>query len=248
MARIRHVAFIVDEPKKLYDYYHRLFGVEQVRTSPSGSIHVVDPLFNLAFLQHITSESEVVNTHRADGAEANQTLGINHFGFIVDQLDEVLQRLPANVKRGESPQNGRPAEMRVVDPWGNNFDLSSRGFLGREENRLPGVRHVVLQAADPVEAARFYHSVLDLKEVRRTEDGGALLTDGEVTLAVTPRRWVERPGIQYVGIRVDDWGDLEARFEEFGADLPAPRAGEHEVRLRDPEGNLYAVSPRGWLE
>ncbi|MFQ5541239.1 MAG: VOC family protein, partial [Candidatus Binatia bacterium] len=41
MAKLRHIAFIVKEPKKLYDFYHRLFGFEQVRLSPSGSIHVI---------------------------------------------------------------------------------------------------------------------------------------------------------------------------------------------------------------
>ncbi len=78
MAKLRHIAFIVKEPKKLYDFYHSLFGFEQVRLSPSGSIHVIDGLFNLAFLQQSHSTAEVVNTHRADGHEVDQTEGINH--------------------------------------------------------------------------------------------------------------------------------------------------------------------------
>ena len=222
-----------------------MFGLEQVRVSPGGSIHVVDGLFNLAFLKQTNTDSEVVNTHRADGAEANQTLGINHFGFIVDRLDDVLDRLPDSIQRGENPQNGRPAEMRVIDPWGNNFDLSSRGFLAKGENTLPGVRHVAIHTADPAEVARFYRSMLDLEEVRRRGDGSILLGDGDVSLLLTPRRTIGRPGIQYVGIRIDDWAATEARFEEFGAQLPLPRAGETEVALRDPEGNLYVLSERG---
>src|SRR5581483_7018320 len=62
MAQIRHVALMVDDPKKLFDYYNRLFGVEQVRTSPTGSIHVIDGLFNLAFLQRTGGDLEVVGT------------------------------------------------------------------------------------------------------------------------------------------------------------------------------------------
>jgi hypothetical protein len=34
--------------------------------------------------------------------------------------------------------------MRFIDPWGNNVDLSSRGF-GREEKKLPGVRLLAVQ-------------------------------------------------------------------------------------------------------
>jgi catechol 2,3-dioxygenase-like lactoylglutathione lyase family enzyme len=246
MAQLRHVAYIVQEPKKLYDYYHALFGVEQVRLSPTGSIHVVDGLFNLAFLQKQAVDTEVVGTHRADGTEANQTLGINHFGFIVDKLDDVLGRLDDNIVRGENPQNGRPAEMRVIDPWGNNFDLSSRGFLAPNERTLPGVRHVAINADDPEEMARFYQEKLDLRRVGKRDDGSIVLTDGDVSLALTPQRPTGRPGIQYVGVQVADWAETEARFEDFGVDLPSPQKGEHEVRLNDPEGNLYLLSERGW--
>ena len=245
MGKIRHVAFIVQEPKKLYDYYHGLFGLEQVRLSPTGSLHVVDGLFNLAFLQKQAVDTEVVGTHRADGTEANQTLGINHFGFVVDDLDSVLSKLDESIKRGESPQNGRPAEMRVIDPWGNNFDLSTRGFLAPEERTFPGIRHVAIQAANPEETARFYESKLDLRRAR-AEDDSIVLTDGDVSLAITPHQVIGRPGIQYVGVRVDDWAETEARFEEMGIDLPSPKKGEHEVRLTDPEGNLYMLSERGW--
>ena len=59
-------------------------------------------------------------------------------------------------------------------------------------------------------------------------------------------RPVGRPGIQYIGFRVDDWSNTEARFEDFGVELPSPKKGEHEVRLKDPEGNLYVLSERGW--
>ena len=247
MAKIRHIAFIVDEPKKLFDYYHKLFDVEQVRTSPSGSIHVIDGLFNLAFLQHMTDQSDVVGTHRADGTEANQTVGINHFGFTVDKVNDVLSKLPDSARYGENPQNGRPAEMRVIDQWGNNFDLSSRGFLGREEKPTTGIRHVVVHNDHPEEAAEFFKSVLDLREVHRGA-GEVLLTDGDISFELTKTRTLDRSGIQNLGIQIKDWAEMEARFEEHGFDLPLPKAGETEVRLRDPEGNLYALSQRGWLD
>jgi len=246
MARIRHIAFIVKEPEGLYDFYHHLFGVEKVRTSPTGSIHVIDGLFNLALLQQTDTEAEIVNTHRADGNEADQRQGINHYGFVVDSIDSVLSRLDESIKRGGSPQNGRPAEMRVVDPWGNNFDLSSRGFLGREEKRLPGVRHMVVQVDRPDQAADFYKSVLDMQEVRREADGSVVLGDGDVTMALVDEASVGKPGIQYFGLQVEDWGEAQRRFREVGLALPTLTAAQREARMRDPEGNVFVVSEKGW--
>lgn len=246
MAQLRHIAMIVKEPPRLFDYYQRLFGVEQVRLSPTGSIHVVDPLFNLAFLQYTGGDVEVVGTHRADGTEANQTPGVNHFGFIVDNLDEVLSRLPKDIQFGESPQNGRPAEMRVIDPWGNNFDLSTRGFLGREEERLPGVRFAAVHNERPEEMAAFYREVLDLRETRRQADGSIHLSDGAVTLAVTPEQVLNRTGIQYFGVQVPSWPAIAPKFAEIGAELPKPTGATDEVWVRDPEDNLYVISAEGW--
>src|SRR5262245_59579826 len=114
MAKVRHIAFIVKEPPRLFDFYKPLLDLEQVRESPTGSVHVIEPYFNFAFLKQQNDDVEMANTHRADGSEADQRLGINHFGFMVDKLDEVVAKLPANTKFGESPQNGRPAEMRVI--------------------------------------------------------------------------------------------------------------------------------------
>jgi catechol 2,3-dioxygenase-like lactoylglutathione lyase family enzyme len=240
------VAFIVKDPKKLYDFYHHLFGLEQVRLSPSGSIHVIDGLFNLAFLQQKLVESEALTTHRADGSEIDQTQGINHYGFTVGNLAEALARLPATVTRGESPRNGRPAEMRIVDPWGNRFDISSKGFLGREEKRLPGVRLVVVQTGSPEEAARFYESVLELRKIQTLPDGTITLSDGDMSLALTRTRTIGRPGIQYLGIQVADWPATRARAKDAGLDVPARPGPDGDVRLRDPEGNLFVVSERGW--
>ena len=113
-ANLRHIAIISPEPKKLYDYYHHLYGMEQVRESPSGSIHVIDGLFNLAFLAQQAVASATVDTHREDGHEIDQSPGIAHFGFTVDRLEDVFDKLDQSVHRAETPQNGRPAEMRVL--------------------------------------------------------------------------------------------------------------------------------------
>ncbi len=175
MGKLRHIAFISKEPKKLSDFYQKFFGLEEVRVFPSGSRMVIDGLFNLAFLQQNAAQTAVVGTHRSDGSEANQTQGIAHYGFMVDNLEKAVSKLPPTLKRGDSPQvsggvsgpeAARPADVRFIDPWGNNVDISSRGFLGREEKRLPGVRLAVVQVANPNEVCEFYRSQFELAMIR----------------------------------------------------------------------------------
>jgi len=246
MAKIRHVAFMVHDPKALRDFYQQGFGFEQCYESASGAIMVMDGLFTLALLKIREGESDVVGTHRADGGEADQQPGINHFGFVVDSVGETLARISSDLKQGENPQDGRPAEMRVFDPWSNGFDLSARGFFGREEKRLPAVRQVVLQADRPDEVAEFYKAKLDLLEEGRAPDGSVFLGDGYVHLTVVQEGLTSKRGIQSIGIQVDGWGALTERFKAMGRTLPTPRGSGAEVLVRDPEGNLLALSERGW--
>ena len=174
MGKLRHIAFISAEPKKLSDFYQKYFGFEECKVFPSGSRMVIDPLFNLAFLQQAAVQVAVSGTHRADGSENELTVGIHHYGFMVDSLDTAVAKLPSGLTRGANPQisagvsgpeAARPAEVRFIDPWGNNVDLSSRGYLGREEKKLPGVRLLAVQVPDLDEACAFYKGQFELEAV-----------------------------------------------------------------------------------
>jgi catechol 2,3-dioxygenase-like lactoylglutathione lyase family enzyme len=246
MAKIRHVAFMINDPPILRDFYEKGFGFEQCYESASGAIMVMDGTFNLALLKIREGESEVVGTHRADGGESDQRPGINHFGFVVDSVDEILQRVGSALKHGENPQDGRPAEMRIEDPWGNKFDLSARGFFGREEVRLPAVRQVVVQVDRPNEVADFYKDKLDLKEEGRGSDGSVYLGDGLIHLALVQEGLTHKRGVQYIGIQIDDWDATAERFKALGRSLAIPKDRDAELPLRDPEGNLVVLSQRGW--
>lgn len=250
MGKLRHIAFISKEPKKLSDFYQNYFGLEEVKVFPSGSRMVIDGLFNLAFLQQNVSQPSIAGTHQADGSEANQTQGIAHFGFMVDKLDAALSKLPPTLKRANSPQvsggvsgpqAARPAEVRFIDPWGNNVDISSRGFLGREEKRLPGVRLAVVQVADPDQACEFYRFQFDLEVISRDPDGSILLSDGTVKLMLTKKQTLDRGGIQYFGIRVDDLPAVRQRFIEGGIKLSGVEDAANQIRISDPEGNQVVI-------
>lgn len=251
MGKLRHIAFISKEPKKLSDFYQKFFGLEEVKVFPSGSRMVIDGLFNLAFLQQHVAKVDVIGTHRADGSEANQIQGIAHYGFMVDSLDAALAKLPPTLKRGDSPQvsggvsgpaAARPAEVRFIDPWGNNVDISSRGFLGREEKRLPGVRLAVVQVTDPEKACEFYKSQFDLEVLERKPDGSILLSDGTVKLMLTRKPTLDRGGIQYFGIQVDNLSAVRQRLVDGGVEIASVEGAPNRICISDPEGNQVVIS------
>jgi catechol 2,3-dioxygenase-like lactoylglutathione lyase family enzyme len=254
MGKLRHIAFISKQPKVLSDFYQKHFGFEECKVFPSGSRMVIDPLFNLAFLQQAAAQVAIAGTHRADGSEAELTIGIHHYGFMVDNLDQAVAKLPANLTRGTTPQisagvggpeGARPAEVRFLDPWGNNVDLSSRGFLGREEKKLPGVRLLAVQVPDLAAACEFYQQQFDLKLVGWTDDGTIRLSDGTVTLLLTKSQVRPKSGVQYFGIQVTDLASVKMTLQDGGVQI---RDGSREMRLTDPEGNQVVVSQAGWAQ
>ena len=220
---------------------------------PSGSRMVIDPLFNLAFLQRAAVEVAVAGTHRADGSENELTVGIHHYGFMVDNLDHAVAKLPANLTRGTTPQisagvggpeGARPAEVRFLDPWGNSVDLSSRGYLGREEKKLPGVRLLAVQVANPDEACEFYKAQFELEVVGRDDDGTIRLSDGTVTLLLTKAQVRPKNGVQFFGIQVGDLAGVKKRLQDGGVTVAEGPQGQ--IQFDDPEGNRVVVSESGW--
>jgi predicted enzyme related to lactoylglutathione lyase len=172
---------------------------------------------------------------------------------MVDDLNKAVAKLPASLTRGASPQisagvggpeGARPAEMRFVDPWGNNVDLSSRGFLGREEKKLPGVRLLAVQVPDLAAACEFYQQQFDLQVVGWTDDGTVRLSDGTVTLLLTKSQVRPKQGVQYFGIQVRDLADLKKRLQDGGVTLSENAKDQFE--FNDPEGNRVVVSEQAW--
>jgi len=252
MGKLRHIAFISKEPKLLSDFYQKYFGFEECKVFPSGSRMVIDPLFNLAFLQQAAVTAAVSGTHRADGSEAELTVGIHHYGFVVDNLDTAVAKLPAGLTRGANPQisagvsgpeAARPAEVRFLDPWGNNVDLSSRGYLGREEKKLPAVRLLALQVPDLAAACDFYQQQFGLQIAGWSDDGTIRLSDGTLTLMLTKAQVRPKGGVQYFGIQVGDLAGLKKRLQDGSVAVSESTHGQ--IQFNDPEGNRVVVSESG---
>jgi predicted enzyme related to lactoylglutathione lyase len=121
-------------------------------------------------------------------------------------------------------------------------DISSRGFLGREEKRLPGVRLAVVQVADPDAACEFYKTQFDLEVISREADGSILLSDGTVEFMLTRNRTLDRGSIQYFGIRVDNLAVVRQRLVDAGVEVASVEGTPGRIRIKDPEGNQVVIS------
>ena len=120
--KIRHLAIITLDPERLAKFYETTFEMTrlpQKGASGSKAIYVTDGYITLALLEN-----------KAEGKPP----GLNHFGFQVDDQDEISRRLAAaSIKAPAKRPVDRPyAETRATDPDGNNFDISVKGFGGDE--------------------------------------------------------------------------------------------------------------------
>jgi catechol 2,3-dioxygenase-like lactoylglutathione lyase family enzyme len=59
-----------------------------------------------------------------EGHEARY--GVNHFGFLVDDIDRKLEALSKEIEVAARPESRPFAEYRLFDPEGNKFDLSQK--------------------------------------------------------------------------------------------------------------------------
>jgi catechol 2,3-dioxygenase-like lactoylglutathione lyase family enzyme len=114
MTKIRHLAIKTKSPERLAAFYEEVFGLKRIRSEKGGAIYMSDGYLTLALLRN--------------RGEATPS-GINHFGFHVDDLDDIEERL----KKFEEPLVQRPAnrpyaEYRAMDPDGNLFDVSVHGY------------------------------------------------------------------------------------------------------------------------
>jgi predicted enzyme related to lactoylglutathione lyase len=121
--KIRHLAIVTLDPERLAKFYEQTFDMTRLtaeRGVPgSKAVYMTDGYITLALLEN-----------KAEGKPS----GLNHFGWHVDDQDEVARRLTkAGVKAPAKRPADRPyAETRGTDPDGNNFDISVAGFGSAE--------------------------------------------------------------------------------------------------------------------
>jgi len=115
MAKIRHLVFNTTDPERLANFYVETMGLRIVHRARNGGISLTDGYLNFS-----------IHTNKMDGKPS----GFNHFGFVVDDAEEAVERFRAHGYRApeKRPGDRHYAEYRAMDPDGNNFDLSVNGY------------------------------------------------------------------------------------------------------------------------
>ena len=105
--RIRHIALNVQDRDATAEYYKKIFGVEEKYRGPNGTVYLSDGFVGIALI------------HRPD-----LPWGINHFGFVVDDLEEArrrVERLGCSIHLEGDYDPGR--RIYFFDPDGYEVEL-----------------------------------------------------------------------------------------------------------------------------
>jgi len=161
--------------------------------------------------------------------------GIDHFGFEVDDVKEVVDRL--NRHYPDLPHTRALtyvpfAGTRAQDPTGTQFDLSQKGLSNVREGYLADgwdqprwINHIALRARRPDEIAEFYTKVLELKGVEEGGEAGTItLTDGKVRLMIRPCHNGHyrslKQGFDHIGFKVESVEKTKKDLDDLAAGHP----------------------------
>ena len=243
-AQINHMALITHQPPVLEKYYQAVFGFKtsQRRNNPLASI-VGDGYLGLNLLP------------RRDGYVG----GLDHFGLVVDDIGQVLERMKKNHPRAnivKRPSTRPFAAYSGHDPDGNVFDLAEKDGKNRKDiyadqaekswSQDRYFNRFAIRTINAREVAEFYADVFELEPVpRKTEDPNIHLTDGRITLSIMP--WdiegfagmsIKRSGPDHIGVKVEDVEAFKKDVARIGgantyfASRPLGGSPESDVRKR----------------
>jgi catechol 2,3-dioxygenase-like lactoylglutathione lyase family enzyme len=144
MAKIRHIALATQDPEKTARFYVDVFGLKEIGRidHPAvGGFFLSDGDLNLAILKF--------KNDAAAGAELGKDwVGLHHFGFQVESLEAIAERLAAagserrddvnealNIARAGAPRTGN-VEVKYAGPDGVMVDVSETGWVGSRGFRV----------------------------------------------------------------------------------------------------------------
>ena len=137
MARLRHIALSVPDPETTARFYEKSFGMKRIGTldhTQASGIYLSDGVINMAFLKY--KIDEVV--YKEGGTDY---VGLHHFGFWVDDLDETREQIQSNggsyltgAPPPESEHSNRFYEVKYFDPNGIVIDITKTGWGGAEKD------------------------------------------------------------------------------------------------------------------
>ncbi len=117
MAKLRHVAMVVEEMEKTAQFYEQSFGMKRVRETATA-IGLSDGVVSLVIIHPSNVNMK---------GEARR--GLHHLGFLIDDMEDVSTTVEANGAKyhGEILGTGRgpTTERKYLDPNGHMFDITT---------------------------------------------------------------------------------------------------------------------------
>jgi catechol 2,3-dioxygenase-like lactoylglutathione lyase family enzyme len=117
MAKLRHIAMVVEEMEKTAQFYEKSFGMQRVRQTETA-IGLSDGVVSLVIIH----PSNV-------NMKGDDRRGLHHIGFLVEDMDGESARVEKNgaVRHGSiiHGDTGKETERKYCDPNGQVFDLTS---------------------------------------------------------------------------------------------------------------------------
>jgi catechol 2,3-dioxygenase-like lactoylglutathione lyase family enzyme len=133
MARIKHIALSTDDPAKTAEFYKNVFGLTELRRTPSDTgaegVWLSDGYIYFAILKYGGEDTPNL------GEGPSTVKGIHHIGFYVDDLEEscaTIEDADATVCPGSSKMN-----RKYKGPDGVMIDLRARGWDEQIRARMP---------------------------------------------------------------------------------------------------------------
>ena len=117
MAKLRHIAMVVEEMEQTAQFYEKSFGMARVRQTDTA-IGLSDGVVSLVIIH----PSNV-------NMKGDDRRGLHHLGFLVDDMERQAAKVEANgaMRHGGiiHSDNGTETERKYRDPNGQVFDLTS---------------------------------------------------------------------------------------------------------------------------
>ncbi len=133
MARIKHIALATDDPVQTAEFYKQVFGLTELRRTPSDTgaegVWLSDGYIYFAILKHGSEDAPNL------GEGASTVKGVHHIGFYVDDLEEACSTIEdaGATKCKESSNMNR----KYQGPDGLMIDLRYRGWDEQIKARMP---------------------------------------------------------------------------------------------------------------
>ncbi|HUF91635.1 MAG TPA: VOC family protein [Candidatus Limnocylindria bacterium] len=117
MAKLRHIAMVVEDMEATAAFYEHSFGMKRVRQTATA-IGLSDGVVSLVII-HPSNVNMKGDSRR----------GLHHVGFLIDDMEQVAATVEANggVYSGEILGSGRGpmTERKYRDPNGQPFDITT---------------------------------------------------------------------------------------------------------------------------